>query len=186
VSADVLLARTGDLSAAELAALHQLCARAFEIVLDDGARLPFPDVAWDNACGGSHAIVTEDGVPVAHGSVVPRELHVEDRALRTGYVEAVATRSDRRGRGLGTAIMRALSAEIRARFELGALDTSVHGFYERLGWERWLGPTFVRTEAAVVATPEKNGSVMILRTRSSPRLDLEAPISCEWRPGNVW
>ena len=131
-------------------------------------------------------MAAEDETPVAHGSVVERELHAAGVALRAGYVEAVATRSDRRGRGLGTAVMRALGGEIRARFELGALDTSLHGFYARLGWERWRGPTFVRTDDGLVATTEEDGYVMILRTPSTPSIDLDAPISCEWRPGDVW
>jgi len=43
-----------------------------------------------------------------------------------------------------------------------------------------------KAKPVVVATREEDGYVMILRTPSSPRLDPEAPISCEWRPGDVW
>ena len=32
-----------------------------------------------------------DGQIVAHAAVVEREIHIGDRTLRTGYVEAVAT-----------------------------------------------------------------------------------------------
>src|ERR671912_273253 len=39
----------------------------------------------------------------------------------------------------------AVDADIRARFELGALGTGRHAFYERLGWRTWQGPTSVRT-----------------------------------------
>ena len=42
---------------------------------------------------------------VAHGAVVPRTLVAGGRALRTGYVEGVATRGDRRGLGLATLVM---------------------------------------------------------------------------------
>jgi aminoglycoside 2'-N-acetyltransferase I len=152
----------------------------------DPAGLGFTEDDWDHVCGGVHAFVTEDGAPVAHGSVVERELHVGGVPLRTGYVEGVATRRDRRGRGLGTAVMLALGDEIRARFELGALDTSLFGFYARLGWERWRGPTFVRTDDGLAPTAEEDGYVMILRTPRTPALDLDVPISCDWRPGDVW
>lgn len=185
---DVTLARTDELSPGALDTLHQLCRTAFEEpgATRDPAGLGFTADDWAHACGGVHAFVTEAGAPVAHGSVVQRELHVGGVALHAGYVEAVATRADRRGRGLGTAVMHALGDEIRARFELGALDTSLHGFYARLGWERWRGPTSVRTDDDPVATPEEDGYVMVLRTPSTPALDLDAPISCEWRPGDVW
>ncbi|HEX5951162.1 MAG TPA: GNAT family N-acetyltransferase [Actinomycetota bacterium] len=188
MSAEVRLARTDELTPAELDALHDLCRTAFEQpgATRDPAGLGFTDDDWAHACGGVHAFVNEDGLPIAHGSVVERDIHVGGVPLRTGYVEAVATRSDRRGRGLGTAVMRALGEEVRAGFELSALDTSLHSFYARLGWERWCGPTFVRTDDGLVATTEEDGYVMILRTPSTPPLDLDAPISCEWRPGDVW
>ncbi|HEU4355331.1 MAG TPA: GNAT family N-acetyltransferase [Actinomycetota bacterium] len=188
MSVRIRRARTDELTPDELDALHRLCRTAFADpgATRDPADLGFTAEDWAHACGGVHAFAVEDGVPTAHGSVVERELHVAGVALHAGYVEAVATRSDHRGRGLGTAVMRALGVEIRARFELGALDTSLHGFYARLGWEPWRGPTFVRTDDGLVATTEEDGYVMILRTPSTPRIDLDAPISCEWRPGDVW
>jgi aminoglycoside 2'-N-acetyltransferase I len=188
VSARVRLARSEDFTTAELAILRGLCDEAFgERDAPRDSRGPvFTDRDWANALGGMHAVAIEGDAFVAHASVLERELHVDGVPLRTGYVEAVATRPDRQRRGLGTVVMRALGEHIRAGFPLGGLDTSRHGFYERLGWERWLGPTSVRTDDGIVATPEEDGYVMILRTPSSPQLDLEAPISCEWRPGDVW
>ena len=44
----------------------------------------------------------------SYASVVPRELQVHGHSLRTGYVEAVATRVDVQGRGHGTRLMRAM------------------------------------------------------------------------------
>jgi aminoglycoside 2'-N-acetyltransferase I len=44
----------------------------------------------------------------------------------------------------------------------------------------------VRTERGLVATPEEDGYVMVLRTPTTRTIDLAAPISCEWRPGDVW
>lgn len=188
MSVEVRLARTEELAPGEVDALHDLCRRAFEEpgATRDPAGLGFTDDDWAHALGGVHAFVIEGGIPVAHGSVVERDLHVGGVPLRAGYVEAVATRSDRRGLGLGTAVMRALGERIRAGSELGALDTSLHRFYARLGWEPWRGPTFVRTDDGLVATPEEDGYVMILRTPSTPAIDPDAPISCEWRPGDVW
>ena len=75
---------------------------------------------------------------------------------------------------------------IRERFELGALGTGRHAFYARLGWETWHGPSFVRAGDGLEPTPDDDGSIMVLRTPSTPRLDLDAEIACDWRPGDVW
>jgi aminoglycoside 2'-N-acetyltransferase I len=82
--------------------------------------------------------------------------------------------------------MRAAADHIRERYELGALATGSHAFYERLGWERWRGPSFVRTMTGQQRTPNEDGYILILRTPTTPPLDLTAPISCEWRPGDIW
>lgn len=82
--------------------------------------------------------------------------------------------------------MRDVGAYITERFELGALGTGSHGFYERLGWATWRGPAFVRTAEGERRTPDEEGYIMVLRTPSTPTLDLAARISCDWRPGDVW
>jgi aminoglycoside 2'-N-acetyltransferase I len=106
--------------------------------------------------------------------------------LRAGYVEAVATAPDRQREGLGTLAMRAAGDHVREAFEIGVLGTGSHGFYERLGWTTWRGTSFVRTVDGLVATPDDDGYLMVLRTPSTPPLDPLAPIVCEWRPGDVW
>ena len=60
------------------------------------------------------------------------------------------------------------------------------GFYEKLGWVAWQGRTSVRTDARLAGTAEEDGNVFVRLTPTSPVLDLSAPISCEWRPGDVW
>jgi aminoglycoside 2'-N-acetyltransferase I len=172
------------LSPAEVARIREVCDEAFAAV-DRLGSFTAEDMA--HALRGVHALGVEDGEIVAHGSVVARELHVAGRPLRTGYLEGVAVLPERQGSGLGTVVVRALNDEVRARFELGALDTGTFPFYEGLGWERWRGPTFVRSAEGEVRTPDEDGFVMVLRTPGTPEdLDLDAPISCEWRPGDVW
>jgi aminoglycoside 2'-N-acetyltransferase I len=147
----------------------------------------FDEHDWDHALGGRHFIVEYEGAIAAHASVVRRIIEAGGVPLDTGYVEAVATRPQLQRRGFGTQVMRAASGHIRDRFALGALDTSSQGFYERLGWERWRGPTSVRTADALRRTDEEDGYVMVLRTPRTPAsLDPDAPISCDWREGDVW
>jgi aminoglycoside 2'-N-acetyltransferase I len=172
---------TGDLTPAEVSELRALLWAAFPPG-EEG----FTEDDWEHALGGTHFLVEDDGAILAHASVVARELQVAGRAVRTGYVEAVATAPSSQGRGLGTIVMRAVNEHIRDGFDLGALGTGSHGFYERLGWETWRGPTSVRSDHGERRTPDEDGFVLVLRTPTSPALDITAPISCEWRPGDVW
>jgi len=173
---------TQDLTGHEIAVIRALMTAAFGS--DEDER--FTDDDWRHALGGTHFVLEAGGEIVSHASVVERELHVDGRALRTGYAEAVATAPDRQGKGFGSVVMEAVGAHIRHGFELGALGTGRHSFYERLGWARWLGPSSVRTAGGLELTPEDDGYIMVLATPTSPPLDPNAPISCEWRPGDVW
>jgi aminoglycoside 2'-N-acetyltransferase I len=177
---------TQDLIAAEISAIRGLLQAAFESDESYESDEPFSESDWEHSLGGMHFVLDIDGDVVAHASVVERELHVDGRPLRTGYVEAVGTAPDRQGRGLGSIVMTDATAYIRERFELGALGTGRHNFYERLGWLRWRGPTAVRVPGGIRPTPDEDGDILVLPTPTSPRLDLAAPISCEWRPGDVW
>jgi aminoglycoside 2'-N-acetyltransferase I len=177
----VRLVATGGLTPDELRTIRALCDAAWPD-RDES----FGDADWNHALGGLHAVLKEGGEIVAHGSVVPRTLRVGDRHLATGYVEAVATLPDLRGRGHGSSVMRALTEHVDAAYALGALCTGVPAFYRRLGWQLWTGPTSVLVDGAVVRTPEEDGTVMVRLTPSSPPLDPSHPISCDWRPGDVW
>jgi aminoglycoside 2'-N-acetyltransferase I len=172
---------TPDLTAADVAAIRALLWDAFgsgdEAMTEDD---------WEHALGGIHFVLDVDGTIVGHASVVEREIHIGDRPLRAGYVEAVATAPDRQGMGLGSRLMAAVTAYIRDEFELGALGTGRHRFYERLGWQTWAGPSSVRTGDGRRPTPNDDGYILVLATPASPSLDPSAPISCDWRPGDVW
>jgi len=146
----------------------------------------FSEADWNNALGGLHFVAEDGRGIVGHASVVPRELHVEERPLRTGYVEAMATRPELQNQGIGTEVLRAVNGHIVDAYELGGLDTGSDWFYRRLGWLSWKGPTSVRTADGVIRTEDEDGNIMVLPTPVSGPLDLEAPISCEWRPGDVW
>lgn len=174
--------RTDELTAAEIDAIRALLSVAFGE--DEDER--FTEEDWQHSIGGIHVLVDVDDVLAAHASVVEREIHVGDRPLRTGYVEAVAAVPALQGAGYGTIAMEAIDAIIRDRFELGVLGTGSHHFYERLGWRTWRGPSAVRTSRGLRVTPDDDGYLMVLDTPSSPALDFSAPISCEWRSGDVW
>jgi aminoglycoside 2'-N-acetyltransferase I len=173
-------ATTAELTGEELAALRRLLFGAF------GGR--FDEHDWEHTLGGTHVLALEGDEVVAHGAVVPRWLVAGERGLRSGYVEGVATREDRRGSGLATLVMREVGRVVAEEYELGALadGSRIPGFYQRLGWETWRGPTFVAAPEGQVRTAEEDGSVLVLRTPASPELDLGDPLVCDWRAGDVW
>jgi len=173
---------TEELTVAMVVTLRALMVAAFGS--DDEER--FTDHDWVHALGGAHFVLSLDGEIVGHAAVVERTLEVNGRPMRTGYVEAVATAPDRQGQGLGTLLMTEVGDYIRPRYELGALGTGRHAFYERLGWVTWKGPSSVRAPDGERRTPDEDGYILVLPTESSRPLDLTASISCDWRPGDVW
>ena len=173
---------TEQLSAQQIAEVRDLLWSAF--AKDEHGS--FTEDDWQHALGGTHFVVEVEGRIVSHAAVVERTLHVAGAPVRTGYVEAVATDPAQQGRGYGTLIMRAVNQLIERDFELGVLGTGSQGFYERLGWRVWRGPSSVLTTSGEIATPDDDGYIMFLPTPTSQPLDPRAPIACEWRPGDVW
>jgi aminoglycoside 2'-N-acetyltransferase I len=173
---------TSDLRPDELVAIRSL----MDVAFGDDEDERFTDEDWHHALGGVHVVLDLQGAIVSHAAVVEREIHVGTEVLRTGYVEAVATAPAHQGRGYGSTVIDAINGLIRAEFELGMLGTGRHAFYERLGWRTWRGPAFVRTTTGLRRTPDEEGFLLVLETPTSPLLDLDASISCESRPGDVW
>lgn len=174
---------TGEMSGRQLSEIRTLLDAAFAADPDG----EFGDDDWDHTVGGWHVLVRDDDLLVAHAAVVPRVIDVGDVSFRAGYVEGVATLPDRHAEGLGTRAMRPVNEHIRNRDELGVLGTGAHHFYERLGWERWRGPSFVRRSGGGLdRTADDDDGLMILRTGPSATVDLAAPITCEDRRGDCW
>lgn len=175
---DVRLLTTAELPAIERAASRRLMDAAFDDFSDDD---------WTHALGGWHALIGAGDAVVAHAAVVPRAVVVGGRELRAGYVEAVAVHPDLQGTGLGSLVMAAMNDVVRARFEIGVLSTGEWHFYERLGWERWQGPAFVRgRDGGLTRTEDEDDGVMVLRCAASAAVDPAAPIACDERVGDSW
>jgi aminoglycoside 2'-N-acetyltransferase I len=170
---------TAELDLGDLAALRDLMSAAWP---GDG----FSDDDFAHGMGGRHWIAEVDGDIVSHASVVERPIQVDGRPLRTGYLEAVATLPRFENQGIGSLVVAGATEYVRAAFDFGALSTGRPAFYERLGWERWRGSTFVRTAAGLERTEEDDDGILVLRTPTTPPIDLAAPISCDWRSGDVW
>lgn len=146
----------------------------------------FSEDDWEHSLGGDHIIVRDGGVIVSHAAVVARRLQAGDRTLRAGYVEGVGTLPHRQGEGWGSLVMRAVTILLTEQWQMGALSTGRCGFYARLGWEMWLGPSFVIHGEERVRSAAEDGGIMVLRYGPSADVDLAWPIACEARAGDDW
>ena len=170
-------AHTADLDDAALRAGRALLFAVFDDMTDDD---------WEHALGGVHALVWEGEELIGHASVIQRRLLHEGRALRTGYVEGVGVRADRRRRGHGSAMMEALERYVRGAYALGALGATGEAarLYAWRGWKRWEGPTSVLTPTGISRTPDDDGGVYVLPVTAP--LDLAGELTCDWRDGDAW
>ncbi|MGH3788653.1 MAG: GNAT family N-acetyltransferase [Pseudonocardiaceae bacterium] len=174
----VQTAHTACLSPAEL--------RSIRTLLDEAFHGDVTDDDYEHALGGMHALVWEGQELIGHGSVVMRRLLHGGRALRTGYVEGVAVRSNRRRCGHGAALMAALERVIHGAYEIGALASSEQAldFYTALGWQLWMGTASVVAPSGIQRTEEEEGSIYVLPV--SAQLTPQGDLACDWRGGDVW
>lgn len=159
----------------QLAAIHALCNQAYE---EDLTPL------FATFIDATHVLGYFEKSIVSHAMWVTRWLQAGDSPLmRTAYVEMVATRPNFQRRGFATAVTRRLADEI-SDFDLGGLCPAEPELYSKLGWVFWSGPLFIRTPEGAIPTPDER--VMIFRLPNTPPLDLELPLSAEWREGELW
>ena len=175
-------AHTAEVSPGDLAAARALLEAAFADLPEDER---FGDEDWEHALGGQHVLVHHGDLLVGHGSVVMRRLVHGGRALRTGYVEAVATAASHRRRGVGSSVMAGLEALAPAYdlMALGATDDGVR-LYESRGWQRWRGRLLALTPDGVIRTEDDEGWLFVLP--GSATLDLDEDLTCDWRDGDLW
>ena len=175
MTTELSIAPTHDLTGPTRDAIVAMCTRAFD---QDFGNL------FDFVTASMHVLAYQGGTLIGHACWATRWLQPEGCApLRTAYVDAVATDPAFQGRGVGSAVIARLIAEIQP-FDLGGLSTQRVAFYARLGWERWHGPTAMRTPDGLVPTPDD--TVMILRTPATPPLDTGALLVAEYRGGQAW
>lgn len=173
-------AHTSELASDELSSIRRLLDAAFDGDFDEADR--------DHTIGGMHGIAYDGVDLVGHVSVVQRRLLHAGRALRVGYLEALAVRADRRRQGVSGRLMAEAERVIAGAYELGALSdgSGVETFYERRGWLVWRGPTATLAPGGVRPTPDDDGGVLVLPTPATPAHDLDGELVCDWRPGDVW
>lgn len=176
---NLILALTRDLDEHSRTAIVDLCTTAHHEDFSPLFTFLPPD--------GLHALAYRDPELVGHAVRTTRWIQPAGfPALKTAYIDAVATAEYAQGQGIGSRVMTHLAETIyREDYALAALETDKPGFYTRLGWEVWPGPLGVRKENGVLATPEFEGRVLILRTSRTPELDLASLLTIEDQ-GRSW
>ena len=174
----ILTVTTEELEAARRSAVTDLCIAAH----DNEA---FRDLFNFIPSGGRHFLGYLGAELVSHAVVTTRWAQPEgERILKTAFVDAVSTAPTYQGRGFGGSVMQHLGAGV-PDYELGCLQTDRPKFYERVGWELWLGPLGGRDGDSVIPTPDQRG-VMILRLPSTPPLDTAKGLTIERQPSRIW
>jgi aminoglycoside 2'-N-acetyltransferase I len=145
----------------------------------------YTDESWEHCLGGIHYLLRYGDRLVAHGALVPRYLRQGGRVLRGVYGESMATLNDWRNFGFGSAIVAMATAEIRRNYDIGVFAASRYGFYQRLGWDKWRGPTFVETEHGIEPKGPDRGAVMF-RLPDHSTVDPDADLTTISRSGDDW
>lgn len=166
--------------------LTEVESRTLRALLDVAYDGDFGEDDWLHALGGRHVLAYDQSEMIAHASVVERVLLHHERRWRTGYVEALAVAPWRRRRGVGSTVMAQIESIIQSDFELGALSASdlAMALYERRGWRRWRGTTWVQLPEGPQRTPDDDDSLFVWPV-SAP-VDLHGSLTCDFRSGDAW
>jgi predicted N-acetyltransferase YhbS len=79
-------------------------------------------------------IVWADGLAIAHARTFARRIHAESESLTIMALAGVCVAPDRRGEGLGQAVvMKAFERVNKGEFPLGLFQTQIPDFYRKLG-----------------------------------------------------
>lgn len=160
-----------------LARVHELLALAYEG--------DFTAEDWEHAIGGVHFLGFIDDELIAHGAVVSRLMDFDHATIDVGYVEAIAVHPAHQGSGHGTTLMHAITEYCESTYDVSMLSTDEHDFYARLGWQRFMGESYVRSEQGIARTPDEDDGLMLLLPDTHTAL-LTAKVTCEDRSGDAW
>lgn len=150
--------------------------------------LSFPrydGTSWDHCLGGVHYLVRYGGRLVCHGALVPRYFRQGSRTLNGVYGESMATVPDLRHRGLGSIVVAMATAEVRMHYDIGVFAASKYAFYERQGWQKWRGPTFVDDGPDTRPAAPDRGAVMF-RLPENSTVSPDADLATDMRSGDIW
>jgi aminoglycoside 2'-N-acetyltransferase I len=158
---------------------------AIRALLDIAFEGDFSDADADHADGGIRALAFDGETVIGHAALVGRPMQVNGVPVTVGYVEGVAVHPDRQGQGHGAVLMRMIDERAQHTYALTMLSTGEHAFYEKLGWVRFLGKSYVDQHGVRVRTADEDDGLMVRTTDPSWHIR-GCVVVCDWRAGDVW
>lgn len=140
---------------------------------------------WEHTFGGQYFLGYIDDTIIAHGSVVPRNMFIDGQALTVGYIEAIGVLPTHWHQGFGTELMIQITQFCQDNYELSMLSTDEHLFYEKLGWLRFQGESFVSDGNLEVTTLEEDEGLMFVPGKKGGITEIRRAV-CESRSGDSW
>lgn len=133
----------------------------------------------------------KDSDIISHALWIDRQCCINRQpAIKTAYVEYVATRYAYQKQGLASALLAYLIIQVRKRgYQLAGLSPANSDFYQRLGWQPWQGQLSILEGNDYIATPDD--CVMLYPLSPSMQILVKGitandELSAEWREGELW
>jgi aminoglycoside 2'-N-acetyltransferase I len=158
---------------------------AIRNLLSDAYEGDFSEEDWLHSFGGVRFLGTLNNEIVAHGSVVPREVLINEKMTTVGYLEAIAVSSKYQGQGIGSQLLSSMSEFCTSRYQISMLSTDEFNFYSNFGWKQFKGKSGVLLDGEVVPTPDEDDGLMYLIGNAGFSQEIFAAY-CDPRKGDHW
>ena len=154
-------------------------------LLDAAFEGDFSDDDADHAAGGLRVIVHAGTEIIGHAALIARSMTIDGRAQSVGYLEGVAVMPALQGKGIGRDLLAHTSLLTKEHYEIAMLSTGEHEFYEKFGWQRFRGQSYVTENGVILRTADEDAGLMLLAEQPTWNVT-GCQIVCDWRTGDVW
>ncbi|MFM8384394.1 MAG: GNAT family N-acetyltransferase [Actinomycetota bacterium] len=164
--------------------LDHLAEVSLRTLLADAFEGDFSQEDWEHTNGGLRFLGYLGAELVAHGSVIKRNVRIDEEDLKIGYVEGLAVAPLYWRRGFGSKLMSEITSYCKTKFRICMLSTGEKDFYRKLGWLDFEGESYVFRNGVEVRTADEDEGLMYLPgSVNSPTI---TKVVCEAREGDDW
>ncbi|MFM7889272.1 MAG: GNAT family N-acetyltransferase [Actinomycetota bacterium] len=164
--------------------LDHLAEVSLRALLFDAFEGDFSQEDWEHTNGGLRFLGYLGAELVAHGSVIKRNVRIDEEDLKIGYVEGLAVAPLYWRRGFGSKLMSEITSYCKTEFRICMLSTGEKDFYRKLGWLDFEGESYVFRNGVEVRTADEDEGLMYLPgSVNSPTM---TKVVCEAREGDDW
>ncbi len=164
--------------------LNQLESNILQSLLLEAFGGDFSSHDWQHTFGGTRFVARLNDTIIAHAAVIARPMLIDGTEKVVGYVEGLGVAPNFQGQGFGKALMREVTNFCLEHFQVAMLSTDEHSFYRQLGWQEFLGQSYVLQEGDEVRSADEDQGLMFLSRQ--PDSYVYARITCQARAGDAW